>query len=203
MKIYLKLILLVLTVWCISACTNEDLLSINNETSKRINLKETKASHAFPNLSRIKIDPAVISTMNSAWNKMKQNASSNGRREYGFYIYYDEANDRLYCGKLQEGPNISGCANTNATLNLQPDDPATFNLKVCAAFHCHTTLTYCPSSTSRVTGPSQADIDWANTRNIPGLIYDYSTSKITGGHNINSSYKLYTFGVNQRPNIIY
>lgn len=202
MKIYSKIMLLILTAWCISACTNEDLVSINR-TSKRINLKETKASHSFPNISRIKIDPAVISMMNSAWTKMKQNASSNGRREYGFYIYYNETNDEIYCGRLQEGPNISGCANTNATLNLQPDDPTTFNLKVCAAFHCHTTLAYCPSSTSRVTGPSQADIDWAKARNIPGLIYDYSSSTIYGAHNINSPYQLYTFGINQRPNIIY
>lgn len=70
-------------------------------------------------------------------------------------------------------------------------------------FHCHTTLHYCPKTTSRRTGPSQNDLDLAQSYNLPGILRDYEGPEITGGHNINESYKDITFGPTKRPDIQY
>lgn len=51
-------------------------------------------------------------------------------------------------------------------------------------FHCHTTLLYCPETTSRITGPSQSDLDLAQSYNLPGILRDYKAPEITGGHDI-------------------
>ena len=76
-------------------------------------------------------------------------------------------------------------------------------IDVCAFFHCHTTLHYCPKTTSRRTGPSQNDLDLAQSYNLPGILRDYEGPEITGGHNINESYKDITFGPTKRPDIQY
>ena len=38
---------------------------------------------------------------------MKNYAAKGKRREYGFYIYYDESSDKIHCGKMQMGDNIT------------------------------------------------------------------------------------------------
>lgn len=200
-RFFYRLFIAATLLLAVESCSNEDVFSLNEQ--QRTELPATRAVHKFPNISRIQSDKNVVSMMNSAWNNMKNSASSSGRKEYGFYIYYDESKDLITCGKMQVGPNIAGCAGTNGTLNLTPDNPATFNLTVCAAFHCHTTLAFCPAPDSRVTGPSQSDKDWVNARKISGLVYDYSKATIYGGHNKNDAVKLYTIGVSQRPDMNY
>lgn len=97
-------------------------------------------------------------------------------------------------------PAIIGCAGTNASVSL---GVPTSNIDVCAFFHCHTTLLYCPETTSRITGPSQSDLDLAQSYNLPGILRDYKAPEITGGHDINDSYKDITFGPTKRPDIQY
>lgn len=93
----------------------------------------------------------------------------------------------------------------NASIELKPDYPALeFQNTVCAHFHCHTTLQYCPSYVSRETGPSIGDINFANSQQLPGILYDYEDAKIYGGDSKDKKYKMQTFGeYAQRPDRIY
>ena len=62
----------------------------------------------------------------------------------------------------------------------------------------HTTLQYCTSDASRVTGPSHSDIDFAYNQGLPGILYDYSVNNLIGGTYKGAPYKTYTFGPMQR-----
>jgi hypothetical protein len=106
---------------------------------------------------------------------------------------------------MQMGDNIPNCEGTHASIELKPDYPALeFQNTVCAHFHCHTTLQYCPSYVSRETGPSIGDINFANSQQLPGILYDYEDAKIYGGDSKDKKYKMQTFGeYAQRPDRIY
>ena len=80
---------------------------------------------------------------------MKNFASGNGRCEFGFYIYYNKNTNTYSCGEIVQGPVIQGCRGTNANVSL---GKVIDNTTVCAFFHCHTTLQYCPKETKRRTG---------------------------------------------------
>ena len=186
-----------------SSCSNENDEFVQD--NKEMNTRSVKAIHTFPNVSRIKTDPDVVKKMNEAWEEMKNYAGKGKRREYGFYIYYDESSDKIHCGKMQMGDNIPNCEGTHASIELKPDYPALeFQNTVCAHFHCHTTLQYCPSYVSRETGPSIGDINFANSQQLPGILYDYEDAKIYGGDSKDKKYKMQTFGeYAQRPDRIY
>lgn len=64
-------------------------------------------------------------------------------------------------------------------------------------------LVFDKKTTSRITGPSQCDLDLAQSYNLPGILRDYKDPEITGGHDINDSYKDITFGPTKRPDIQY
>lgn len=163
---------------------------VHTKIAKQASLQQT-----YPTVSAIISDPTVKSKMEEAWAKMKSNASSSGRNEYGFYIYYDSNSKQYSCGTMVKGPTIAGCEGTNASVSL---GIPTNNITVCAFFHCHTTLEYCPSTVSRATGPSSADKSFATTNKLPGILYDYSIKKLVGGMKKDASYKVYTFGPSQR-----
>lgn len=186
---------------CFHSCTNDvDDPVYSAKSISDIQAKSTE--HKFPDVSTIQNNSEVKSKMEEAWNKMKSNASESGRQEYGFFVYYEEASNRIYCGAIQSGPNITECEGSHGTIDPSPDDP-NFNLRVCAVFHCHTTLEYCPNYTSRPTGPSSADRNLADSWQIPGLLYDYTASTIYGGDKKDASYGLEVFGKSQRPSIYY
>ncbi len=105
-----------------------------------------------------------------------------------------------------EGPTV-GCygkptivpgATVDEATNPQFEEGGVF---AAAVFHTHTPLTYCSSHLDRDVGPSdnngQGDIDFANSKNIPGAVMDYSTT-IQGGHDIDQNSEVYTFGPNRR-----
>lgn len=174
------------------SCSND----IGNMSAKTEDVWTRSAQdvHSFPDISRIKSDPDVVTKMSEAWNAMKSYDAKGQRREYGFYIYYDESADDIYCGKLQYGDKVTECEGTHGTIDLEIDDPKTFHQRVCAHFHCHTTLQYCPSYVSRVTGPSASDISLVNARELPGILCDYSASTVYGGDSKDNDYKIETFG---------
>lgn len=128
--------------------------------------------------------------MDEAWQLMKDDVSSSRRSEYGFYIYYNHSNKTYYVGNIVAGGVASGCAGTNASISL---GRVTSNIDVCAFFHCHTTLQYCPPTDSRTTRESTSDINFANNNNLPDILYDYSSSSIIEGHSKEESYSTYTF----------
>ena len=49
-------------------------------------------------------------------------------------------------------------------------------------------LVFIEKTTSRITGPSQCDLDLAQSYNLPGILRDYKGPEITGGYDINDSY---------------
>jgi hypothetical protein len=202
MKYYLSCFYCMVISIFMFSCSN-DMGDMSSEKGD-ISTRSLRAAHSFPDVSRIKSDPDVVRKMNEAWEAMKSYASDGQRREYGFYIYYNEYSDDIYCGRLQYGDRITGCAGTHGTLDLAMDDPITFNKTVCAHFHCHTTLQYCPPDVSRLTGPSSGDISLVNSRKLPGILYDYSAPSIYGGDSKNNNYKVQTFGsYTKRPDIYY
>ncbi|MEG0191382.1 MAG: hypothetical protein RR681_09400, partial [Lachnospiraceae bacterium] len=181
------------------SCTNEDNIS-NSHDESEIQLKSTRGIYTFPRVSDITASSVVQAKMEEAWRLMKNNASSSGRSEYGFYIYYDHSNRTYYVGDMVAGGITSGCAGTNASISL---GRVTSHIDVCAFFHCHTTLEYCSPTDSRSTGESSSDINFANKNELPGILYDYSSSSIQGGHSKEDSYRTYTFGPDKRPDMPY
>lgn len=181
------------------SCTNEDNIS-NSHDESDISSRSVRAVYTFPSVSEITASSVVKTKMDEAWQLMKDNASSSGRSEYGFYIYYNHSSKTYYVGNIVAGGVASGCAGTNASISL---GRVTSNIDVCAFFHCHTTLQYCPSTDSRTTGESTSDINFANNNRLPGILYDYSSSTIYGKHSKNDPNKIYTFGPNKRPDMPY
>ncbi len=196
-----KILSVFLGVVCIgiSSCTDEvDVVPVSDGQS--LATRAATGVYTYPNVSEIIGQTVVKNKMDEAWKLMKDNASSASRSEYGFYIYKSQSTGEYYVGNIVKGPAITGCAGTNASISL---GKVTSNIDVCAFFHCHTTLYYCPETTSRTTGPSQSDINFANNNNLPGILRDYKASEIYGGHSKDDSYKDVTFGPKQRPNMQY
>lgn len=158
--------------------------------------------YTFPDIYQILESQTVYLAMEAAWGQMRmQAASGNGRREYGFYIYYRHNTGEFYVGPTLDGTIVYGCAGTSASIHL---GPVTNNLEVCAFFHCHTTLANCPDGSSRSTGPSLSDYNYAKSYNLPGIVYDYEASSISmPGHSSGDKHRAYTFGPTFRPEIYY
>ena len=150
---------------------------------------------SYPTVSQISNSSVVLEQMNRAWLNMKNSCTRDGRREYGFWIYYNHTESKFWCGDIVEGPLRAYTEGTPASVNLGPYEN---NFQVCGFFHTHTSLEMAPRNYSRTTGPSQADIDFANRQKIPGLLYDYSAQTIRSGDSRNAAYSLYTFGPNKR-----
>lgn len=127
MKYYLSCFYCMVISIFMFSCSN-DMGDMSSEKGD-ISTRSLRAAHSFPDVSRIKSDPDVVRKMNEAWEAMKSYASDGQRREYGFYIYYNEYSDDIYCGRLQYGDRITGCAGTHGTLDLAMDDPITFKNK--------------------------------------------------------------------------
>ena len=108
---------------------------------------------------------------------MKNFASGNGRCEFGFYIYYNKNTNTYSYGEIVQGTVIQGHKETNANVSL---GKVVDNTTVCAFFHCHTTLRYCPKETMRRTGPSSANKSFASKNKLPGILYDYAKREIRG-----------------------
>lgn len=154
----------------------------------------TKALKPFPTVNEIKNNPTVSSAMNRLWLQTLSSANRYGRREFGFYIYFNRNTGFYSVGPDISGPLVSGCVGTQAS--IYPGIPSD-NTTVCAFFHTHTPLTYCTTG-YRSVGPSSTDISWANSNNLPCLLYDYS-SNIRAGHSLNAMATIYTFGPYRRP----
>lgn len=193
------LLSLVAVTFIVTSCTNdaEDFLWDNNSNSCSIEVESLSPTDVYPSVSEIISNTTVKDAMDKAWQETLKLASKNGRQEVGFFIYYDFDTKKYSIGETQYGPIIKGCDGTHASISLKPPTNGT---TVCAFFHTHTPLTYCPNDVSRDTGPSQTDINTADSYGLPGILYDYSATRIYGGQSLNSPAKLYTFGVTRRKN---
>lgn len=193
------LLSLVAITFIVASCNNdaEDFLLDNNSNSRSIEVESLSPSDVYPSVSEIINNTTVKDAMDKAWKETLSLASKNGRQEVGFFIYYDFDTKQYSVGKTVYGPVIKGCEGTHASVSL---GTPTNNTTVCAFFHTHTPLTYCSNDVSRDTGPSQTDKNTADSYGLPGILYDYSATKIYGGQSLNSPAKLYTFGVTRRKN---
>lgn len=177
-----------------SSCTEDnEVVSVDNNG---VSTRAERGFFIYPTVSEIMSQQVVKDQMDAAWEKMKSSASKDARYEYGFYIYKKQPDGEYYVGNIIQGNKVQGCEGTNASISL---GIPTSNIDVCAFFHCHTTLHYCPSSTSRATGPSQSDINFSKDQELPGILRDYSDKEIQGGHDINDPYTDKNFGIIQKP----
>ena len=147
----------------------------------------------FPSVSEIIANPTVKAKMDDVWQQTKDAASSNCRKEFAFFIYFDRNKNKYSFSDIVEGePTI--CDST-ACLYLAHSN----NVDRCAWFHTHTTLQYC-DDVRRATGPSEGDSITAQNMALPGILYDYSVSEIRGGMSKDLPYKVSTFGPERRVN---
>ena len=151
----------------------------------------------YQNVIKSKI---LMSRLGLFWDLMKQSAANNQRREYGCWLFYNEAHRKYYIGKTIEGPIVYGgdpgsipFGTTNCDSNLVPKQSVPIGV-----FHVHTTLTYSSSGT-KVCGPSNSDIDMLKKFNVPdsfGFLLDYSADSLNCGHSIDEPVSLYIYTAN-------
>lgn len=196
-----KLLLVVsLCLFCIGfySCTSENEVSLSEkEISTRSVGDADLRVFDFPHVDDILKSTVVQQKMEEAWKLMKSSYSGTTRREYSFYIYYNQETKTYWTDAPNAGDPVSGCEGTNTSVQIgRPSD----NTQCCAFFHCHTPLTNCPSTVSRETIAFQGDLDWANKYEIPGILFDYDMNPLRGGHDINLQHKTIVFGdYKQRP----
>ncbi len=175
----------------------------------------------FPSYSIILNDPDISSQMNNTWSETKAFASSDGRREKGFWIYMDtrvNAPQIYFKEDIPDGPIITGSEGTNGSILATPptleeitSSPLQGGKYVVAIFHTHTPLTYIDEGNYRLVGESDNDIAYSNNQNIPGFVYDYiggqyenilsSGNVIVSMHNLNEPSKIYKYGPNRRTTL--
>lgn len=200
-KPFHTLIIIIITTWLLFvSCSQEDEYYENEMYTLAENLKTRYPEqeiliYKYPTITEIMNSSAVQETAEDAWEDMTENASQSGRTEYGFYIYYKHSTREIYCGEIVAGSTIPGCEDTNGEISLGSNSN---NLEVCAFYHCHTTLFFCPPTCSRKTGPSSSDLSWAASQGIPGLVDDYSVETLWGGTPIKSPHHMRTIGPTQR-----
>lgn len=151
------------------------------------------ASRTYPHVNEIKENQTVKTAMDAAWSQALQDADQGIRREYYFFVYY-RSNGEYDCSTPEPGPIISNC-NTHANIVFQySDDP-----DLCAYFHTHTSLKFCPDSVGRYTGPSKTDLGTTLAKQVPCLVRDFQTLFLQGqmDHSIIPD-SVYLYGVERR-----
>ena len=145
------------------------------------------------NVNEIKENQKVKDAMDAAWRQALEDANNGIRREYYFLIYY-RSNGVFDCSSATPGPVINNC-NTHADINITYyDDP-----DLCAYFHTHTSLKFCPDTLSRSTGPSEIDLNSNIAQQVPCLVRDFESQYLDGGmdHSIIPD-SIYIYGVKRR-----
>ena len=151
------------------------------------------SSRTYPHVNEIKENQTVKTAMDAVWSQALLDADNGIRREYYFLIYY-RSNGVYDCSSPESGLVISDC-NTNADIDIHySDDP-----DLCAYFHTHTSLKFCPDSLGRYTGPSNIDLSSKIARYVPCLVRDFQTPFLKGGmdHSIIPD-SIYQYGVERR-----
>lgn len=150
-------------------------------------------------------DASVKTSMKAMFKNVKNDASNlTGRRERGFWVYYDAKSQKYYVGNEKSGQYVKGGTGTNGSVS--PGNPLPRNngdhipaTAVPVTFvHTHTPLTY-EGDCRREVGFSQSDIDYANANNIEIILIDYIGTfeegryYIYGGHDIDAPTKEYIY----------
>lgn len=150
----------------------------------------------FPDYAQIVGDADVRAAVDTAWGATKADCTEapNRRREHGFWIHLNTAEDRYEVGATVFGAWSGPGAGAAVSLPARPaDNPAspgacdagaTYPV---ASFHTHTPTTFraaaVPDGATRPIGPSAGDNAADNTDDVPGVVYDYVESP-GGSHSI-------------------
>ncbi len=139
----------------------------------------------FPPVSIIVSNGEVRDSMERAWSLMLASCSEEGRREYGFIIFYNSSTGNLSTGHICKGDLLS--YDKRGSVNLKGSCPS--GSYPCAKFHVHTSFYYAPEGKRRPTGLSDGDTSSV----IPTIIYDYVDPYTYKGHPMNSSKTVYSY----------
>ena len=165
----------------------------------------------FPTYTQIEGDADVRTATDTEWTNTLTDCteSPNQRRERGFWIQINTANNLYQHTEVFTGPWVGPGKGASATpgntpvdIPFNPAPNAAGAIYTVACFHTHTPLTYRSTNVWRVVGPSGTDITFHNNRQQIGVVYDYTGSvrgQIKGGHLENDIAQRYQVGPTQRP----
>lgn len=204
MEKYLLKVIAILILISAYSCSDysEDEFPMSNECfhSNAVLPHGTYSIYEHPPIYEIMNDATVVNAMNQAWSKMKSLVVPfSHRQEVGFYIYHSNFTG-YWIGDFVYGPKASYLNGEPGSVNL---GKCVNNLQVCAHFHCHTPWY---GFSQRPTGPSEDDEIFATQNNLPGIVYDYSTTPLDATlHEFYDEIPPYPFiyGPLQRPSTLY
>ena len=163
----------------------------------------------FPSYSQIAGDNSVQSATDSEWTNTKNDCteSPNQRRERGFWVSLNTANDTYAAGSALTGPWVGPEEGAYMTPGDRPaDNPsspapnstgATYSVSF---FHTHTPTTY--RTVGRPVGPSTADGNFHTNQNVTGIVFDYvavtNGNEIPAGHPKDSTAQRWQSGPTRR-----
>jgi hypothetical protein len=167
----------------------------------------------FPSFSDIVADATVKTAIETAWSDTKAAATRTGRREYGFWIFYNTHTCKFVVGRIVPGPIVPHGSAAEIILGAKPGDetanpgPLESLRYTVSSFHTHSPTTYrtgLPAGSARKVGPSPEDITADSNAKVVGVVYDYIGAPglngfIPMGHPLNSPAKLYSTGLVRRP----
>lgn len=148
----------------------------------------------------------VKNAIETMTKNMKADASKDkGRRERGFWVYYDKSTGKYYTGKEKTGEYVKGGEGTHASVKPGGSSPNSNGDHIpktatpVTFVHTHTPLTY-ESDAQRPVGFSTGDISYANEYQIEIIVIDYVGTEaddgnyyLYGGHNIDDPTKEYIY----------
>ena len=159
-------------------------------------------------VSTILDDVTVKAQIANAVSKMKSDLIK-GRREYGFWIFYDFKSGLVYPGNIKYGDLVTDA--TSASMKPGSNTPTTngghipLDAVPIGFFHTHTALSGYSPGLDRLVGPSKADSLFGDSTRVIMLIEDYigvmdsitGESRLHSGHDYRDSMKTYIYIPNE------
>jgi hypothetical protein len=144
----------------------------------------------FPSYSEIVQNNYVKAEMDQEWIRTLNDATVNGWREHGFWVYLDTGDNEYVTGEVAYGDYVISTNKASINIGERYDIPETFSANTTgvvyavASFHTHTPTTYItgfPAGSVRLIGSSPADNNSDTICKTPGIIYDYVESPSGSG----------------------
>lgn len=142
----------------------------------------------FPTYAQITSDGTNTANFNASWAATVAAATPTGRREEGWWVTIDTATGSYGKTATALGPTVGSSSTGSvdigprpADVPANPDPNATGAVYPVASFHTHTPVLYrvAPNPGAfRLTGPSSADNSVDAQDHVPGVVYDYSASRV-------------------------
>lgn len=174
-------------------------ISPGNGTSNGSSLSEIIK---FRSTNKMLGSDIVRQALNNLWESTIKDASKKGRKEKGFWLFYNVKQGKYEIGKIKTGGLIKGYRDTHASVQPGGANPISNGVSpdaVPVAYaHTHTTLYYSSESCQREVGFSEKDINYE----IAMILVDYIGIETENGYNIitnetdiNAPYRYYTIDI--------